>query len=285
MSGTTSFKPVYLDGLCPRTVSGTYVPCKKNISRLPTLLQSATIRLDIDNWYPQNILSCTLTVKEHPTQLLFKLTAKKKHTWTGVLIHQDGDTNPIGATCRVKLIPLKQHARPKIELILRDDTSVTCKRTSDRFHKVTVEFDRVKGVGAVTSFTPHSHKQRPVSLSGKRQNVKEVFNRAGFSVSYSSDRDVIPESRAGKDLAWSKRELHDAMRTYWDHFSKKPQWSLWVFFATMYKDDPSTGGIMFDSNKKAQRRGVALFDGEGALGTKIFAAQAQETPATSVLGK
>lgn len=228
-----------------------------------TGIQSAELRVDVDGWYPQNSASLHVADKRNKTATyIVKLTSAANRTFKGKTVAVFGSKKLIGST--VTLILEKDTKESlRAELAFSDDKKrkwkLTFTKVSDSFHEVQIEIDRLCGVGQCCSFDTASHPARSDRLVSERLDLSEVLRRSGIAVTCSSQNSVIPASLAGSDEAWSRRELHDAMQTYWANYSKKPQWSLWTLFATRFAKDSSIAGIMFDTLDNVQRRGMAIF--------------------------
>jgi len=125
---------------------------------------------------------------------------------------------------------------------------------------VEFEFDSVEGTTAVTTVETHAHPNRPASLPQESLSIEKAFECAGFNVKKSGGVNTIPITATDSDARWSDMEMHDAMQTYWSRFANKPQWSLWVLFASLHETGTSLGGIMFDDIGPNHRQGTAIFN-------------------------
>jgi hypothetical protein len=252
------------------TVSGLYHPDKKNPSPLAEKYSRIEVRFDIDGWYPQKKCSCTLF---SPAHSVFHFTAELKKTgattWKGSILKTFGGRCPFKKTFIIRLERPKVRQRPRLNISFSSTTgkrfTLQLRRSSKYYHRVTFEYDRIARIKSGIRYHPQQHPDRPSLLRDRKLDIAAVYQRAGFRVVHSSDRDVIPMKLAGSDREWSSRELHDAMQTYWSHFADSAQWSLWVLFANLYKGNFSVGGIMFDSSGSAQRQGVAVFNRAGVF--------------------
>jgi hypothetical protein len=129
------------------------------------------------------------------------------------------------------------------------------------FHPLRVEYDCVAGVRSVTSFNPVTYPAHPAAAQDASVTIRKVLQRTGFDVSISGDHSNVPMRYAGGDSAWSDRELHDAMLAYWSNFfTDEAKWSMWILFANRREKNDACAGIMFDTSKRSQRRGMAIFD-------------------------
>lgn len=139
-------------------------------------------------------------------------------------------------------------------------TDLMLMQDSGQFDKVEFEVDVVDNAGRVTEiYDPHSHPNRPASLPASAVSIERAFRNAGFDVSMSAERSVIPVESAGENKAWSDMELHNAMQTFWSRFDSRAQWGMWVIYAALHERGTRLGGIMFDTLGQQHRQGTAIF--------------------------
>ena len=126
------------------------------------------------------------------------------------------------------------------------------------FHPVEFEFDS-SGTTAVTSIDAHAHPNRPATLPAGPITLPSVYTDAGFDVRLRPSG-LVPAALAGPGGRWSDLEMHDAMQAFWSRFANAPQWSMWVFFASLHETGTSLGGVMFDDIGPNHRQGTAIFN-------------------------
>ncbi|MGZ7444654.1 hypothetical protein [Paenibacillus sp. TH7-28] len=221
-----------------------------------------TLRLDVDGPYPQMAASGAW---KHPQLYLHwtaKLAAIGPSAWEGQIIFKDGDTSQFPYTT----VNIALEAAPSnlLQVIFSNGSSFThtsyYRWASPYFHPVQFEFDSEAGVTPVLAIDTHAHPNHPATLPNEQLTIENVFRRAGFDVSISAGANSIPISEAGLDVRWSDAEMHDAMQRHWSQFANEPKWALWVFFASLYEEGASVGGIMFDSIGPQHRQGTAIFN-------------------------
>lgn len=252
------------------TVSGLYLPKKNDPSPLSEKYPRIEVRFDVDGWYPQKMLSCTLdTSAPLPLHFTAELIKNGAASWSGNILKTFGGRRPFKKKFAVRLIRPQPRRRPRLEITVTSTkgTALTLSllRSSIYFHRVTFEYDRVARIKSGIRYHPQKHPDRPAALRARSMDVAGVYRKAGFKVVHSAGSSVVPMKLAGSDSEWSNRELHDAMQAYWSHFTDRAQWSLWVLFANRYKGNPSVGGIMFDTSGTAQRQGIAVFNRAAVL--------------------
>lgn len=128
------------------------------------------------------------------------------------------------------------------------------------FDPIEIELDRVENAGPVVDqYRTDAHPNRPSDLAGNTLTLATVYEQAGFSTEVSEDSAPIPLMEAGADGAWSDSEMHNAMVTYWSRFAHRPQWALWVLYASLHEQGEMLGGVMFDDIGPHHRQGTAIF--------------------------
>lgn len=232
---------------------------------LPWYFKKEELRLDVDGRYPQMTASGTMysgvKVRVHWIASLQKVG---KNQWSGNVWYKHGSTASLPYT-QVKITATSSWypSQRKVTVIFTGGgatpRTITYKYKSRYFHPVEFEFDRVQSAPCVTSVITHDHPNRPASLANETLTIENVYRRAGFDVSKSSNGSTIPLSAAGANSTWSDMEMHDAMQTYWSRFADKAQWSMWVLFASLHDRGTSLGGIMFDDIGPNHRQGTAIF--------------------------
>lgn len=226
------------------------------------------LRVDVDGWYPQNVVSGTITRGlARRVDWYAPVSRTAAGTYLGAIAYRNGDAT---------LLP---HTTVEVALVRRrpfgGGGSATATfsgggaRTSARtftfststFHPVEFEYDTTSDSDAVTDFDIASHPNRPSGLAVESVNIETVFSRAGFKVTKSGGDGAIPVSTAGGDAKWTEQELNDAMSVYWSAYSTAPAWAAWALFAGQSIDGPNLGGIMFDytGSSAPQRQGCVVF--------------------------
>ncbi|MFC4257798.1 hypothetical protein ACFOZ5_01995 [Marinobacter lacisalsi] len=128
------------------------------------------------------------------------------------------------------------------------------------FDPIEFEVDRVENAGPVVhQYRTDAHPNRPSDLPANTLTLANVYEQAGFSTGVSADSGPIPLVEAGADGAWSDSEMHNAMVTYWSRFADRPQWALWVLYASLHEQGEMLGGVMFDDIGPHHRQGTAVF--------------------------
>ncbi|WP_420540400.1 hypothetical protein ACN92M_26490 (plasmid) [Paenibacillus polymyxa] len=223
------------------------------------------LRLDVDGRYPQMVASGT-TIFNFSTTIhwIAKLTADGPNVWKGI-IKNYGNPFPY-TTVQIQVtqsaFPGQRKAKVAFFAGNQSDRSITYRFESPYFHSVEFEFDAEEGTTPVTTFQTNSLDNRPPTLPNETLTIPEVFKRAGFDVRLSQGVSTVPQIDAGTDTKWSYQELNDAMQVHWSHYSNKPNWSLWTFFAASESRERghSLGGIMFDIEGTNHRQGTAIFN-------------------------
>jgi len=233
---------------------------------VPLFLAREELRLDVDGWYPQMVVSGTifsgLTLRVHWVANLVKTAVP--NTYQGNIWYRDGNASWMPYTT-VRLAVTKSWF-PNLRKVIARFTgggaparTRTYIRKSSAFHPVEFEYDTVQGTAKVTQINTGDHPNRPASLPVQNLSIETVYRRAGFDVSKGADT-IVPLSGAGANARWSDMEMHDAMQVHWSRFADKPQWALWVLFASLHEQGTSLGGIMFDDIGPNHRQGTALFN-------------------------
>lgn len=248
--------------------SGLYQSIKPTpaLALSPILLEKQELRLDVDGYYPQMVVSGTIFASISNTiQWIANLTPINSNLWSGNIWYKDGDISIFPYTnveIQVTHSWLHNQQSATVTFSGGGTPQLVCnfKYRSPYFHPVEFEFDSVEGTTAVTAIETHAHPNRPPSLPSENLSIEQVFARAGFDVRKSGSDNVIPITEAGADAEWSDMEMHDAMQIYWSRFANKPQWSMWVLFASLHETGTRLGGIMFDDIGPNHRQGTAIFN-------------------------
>ena len=227
----------------------------------------AELRLDVDSWYPQQVASGVLWSGISATaSWVAHLAATGPLTWSGSIFYKTGNTAVLPFTAVSITVHRGSLFQPPTSATLvfsgggATGLSLDLQYRSPSFHDVQMEFDSATGAGAVTDYATCSHPNRPATLPCETLTIETVFRRAGFNVSKSGGDGTVPIASAGPDQKWSFAEMNDAMEAYWSKYAKVPQWSLWVFFASLSDQGSGLGGIMFDYAGEPQRQGCAIFE-------------------------
>lgn len=228
------------------------------------------LRLDVDGMYPQNMASGTVySGKTLLTHWIANLHPAGSNRWNGVVVkryrgQEDIEFPYTNVVIEAKASTYAHQRSISVEFSAGGITDMTheFKFTSPYYRPMEFEFDTLANRPAVTSYQTHSHPIRPANLPSETLTIEKVYQRAGFDVKMTGRNNVIPETWAGADALWTDRELHDAMQTYWSNYGNKPQWAMWLFFASRRMDEPGdeTLGVMFDYLGRHQRQGAAIFN-------------------------
>jgi hypothetical protein len=251
-------------------VSGLYSMRLKASSSKPTgVLPSqltSTLRLDVDGDLPQMAASGTVASGlKSRADWMAKLQPSGKGEWSGPIeflnavpaanfFPYDGVRIRVSGASPSTLEASVTFSRGKLRAPLLRHSFV-----SRQFRQVEFEFDTVAGATAVTSIDPTAHPNHAPGLTPGQLSISDVYRRAGIGARETTGASTIPVSSAGADSRWSDQEMHDAMQTYWSRFANRPQWSLWVLFASMHEQGPNLGGVMFDGIGPNHRQGTAIF--------------------------
>lgn len=232
---------------------------------VPFWFQREELRLDVDGMYPQMVVSGTIysgvTMRVH---WIANLRRTGTNVYAGPIWYKDGNTSWLPYTAVTVTAVRSWYANQRrVTVQFTGGGSPTRTRTyawkSWTYRNVEFEYDCVVGTSAVTQINLGAHPNRPASLPAGPLSLETVYRRAGFQVSVNPAGSV-PLSGAGANARWSDAEMHDAMQIYWSRFANKPQWSLWVLFASLHEQGTSLGGIMFDDIGPQHRQGTAIFN-------------------------
>jgi hypothetical protein len=230
-----------------------------------TLYSREELRLDVDGRYPQMTVSGTRSgILTTVANWVASLTKTGTNTYSGPIWFKEGNVNAVPHT-KITLKVTKSLFAPqrKVEATFSGGGAASFTRTyvfsSSYFHPGEFEFDTVAGATKVTEIATHDHPNHPATLASENLSLQTVYRRAGFNITESPNGGTIPLSASGADQRWSDQEMHDAMQIYWSRFANKPQWSLWVLFASLHQQGNSLGGIMFDDIGPNHRQGTAIF--------------------------
>lgn len=230
-----------------------------------TLYTREELRLDVDGRYPQMAVSGARAGAFGPVaNWVATLTKTGPDSYAGPIWFKAGNSNAIPHThVTIKVTKSLLSVQRKVEAIFSGGGAASFMRhydfASSYFHPGEFEYDTVAGATRVTEIDTHGHPNRPATLEQETLSLETVYRRAGFNISASPQGGTIPLGAGGADQRWTDQELHDAMQIYWSRFADKPQWSLWVLFASLHVQGDSLGGIMFDDIGADHRRGTAIF--------------------------
>lgn len=247
----------------PRPLSGPVIPFN---------MQTITVRVDVDRFYPQQRISVEV-VRRFPRSTAHAIAEVISDSCTGLnrrtvranIVYRDGNSALIPGTTmtfRARRTTGFNYGAYTLELSGGGITARTYDLhfISDKFDDVEFEVDRVQNAGSiVTSIATHAHPNRPASLPSETITLTTAFDRAGFGASFSPNASVIPNSGAGTNGTWSDTEMHNAMVTYWSRFANRPSWAMWVLYAARHDQGRSLGGVMFDDIGPNHRQGTAIF--------------------------
>lgn len=224
------------------------------------------LRVDVDGRWAQKMVSGYVPGQWH---WVARLEPHGQNRWVGPIFlrHAPGVSFPWTRVV-VQVTPSSFPEQQRVRLEMRRPGGKPRVRSfawaSPSFRKINFEFDWEEGEAPTLSVNTCAHPNRP-SLTCQNLTIEEVFRRAGFDVT-TSPGGPVPKAKAGIDRRWTAREMHDAMQAFWSRFAGRPQWAVWIFFASLYKeDDPhypdgSTAGLMFDDIGREQRQGTAVFN-------------------------
>ena len=230
-----------------------------------TLYTREELRLDVDGRYPQMTVSGTRAGALGPVaSWVAALTRTGSNSYSGQIWFKDGNVNAIPHTqVALKVTKSLLSVQRKVEVTFSGGGAASFVRTyvfsSAYFHPGEFEYDTVAGATRVTEIGTHDHPTRPATIANETLSLEAVYRRAGFNIAASPNGGTIPLGAAGADQRWTDQEMHDAMQIYWSRFHDKPQWSLWVLFASLHVQGDSLGGIMFDDIGSNHRQGTAIF--------------------------
>jgi hypothetical protein len=238
---------------------------------IPQSASNQELRLDVDGRYPLMRASGTFFFSiASRTDWIANLTKTGLNSWTGEIWYKDGDTTSFPYTnvnieVQRSQFPDQRSAAVTFLVGSTSNRTLTYKYKSPYFHEVEFEFDFEERIEPVTAIDTHAHPNRPATLPNETLSIETVYERTGFAVTKSGGDNPIIGLPPGSDARWSDNEMHDAMQIHWSRFANKPQWSMWVLFASIHEEGESLGGIMFDSNETItgpnpnHRQGTAIF--------------------------
>ncbi len=223
------------------------------------------LRLDVDGRYPLQTASGRIRLGlGRSVQWIARLQRRSRYHWIGRIWYKHGATaNFAYTTVEIRATPSFYPHQRVLRAVFSGGGASPSVRTyrfrSRSFHRVQFEVDSVESAPSVTTVQTAAHPNRPASLPGENLSIDTVFRRAGFAVSRTGARDVIPLSDAGTNGTWSDMEMHDAMQAYWSRFANQPQWSTWLLLASLHDRGTGLGGVMFDDIGPNHRQGTAVF--------------------------
>ncbi|MFD2430477.1 hypothetical protein ACFSUK_25170 [Sphingobium scionense] len=248
----------------PRALPGAVDRFDDDINAL-TLYTREELRLDVDGRYPQMTVSGTRAGPLGPVvSWVAALTRTGANHYSGQIWFKDGQVGAIPHTqISLKVTKSLLAAQRKVEATFTGGGAASFVRTyifsSSSFRPTEFEYDTVAGATRVTEIGTHDHPNHPATMASETLSLDTVYRRAGFNVGNASGGGAIPLDAVGADQRWTDQEMHDAMQIYWSRFTDKPQWSLWVLFASLHVQGSSLGGIMFDDIGSNHRQGTAIF--------------------------
>jgi len=232
---------------------------------MPRIAAGEELRLDVDGRYPQMVASGAIPLTlQSRVDWIAALKTAGTDAWKGKVTYKNGAVASFPYTeVSIKVTGgLLPSQRTATVIFSGGGGAVRTRKytfKSAYFHPVEFEFDSVEGTTAVTSIQTHAHPNRPATLPSETLNIEKVFQRAGFQVALSPGASTIPFSNTGPNNRWSDAEMHDAMQAFWSRFANKPQWAMWVLFASLHDQGTSLGGVMFDDIGPNHRQGTAIF--------------------------
>lgn len=250
-------------------VSGLYELMNEiNLPNFTSIAQPASsqeLRLDVDGRYPLMRASGTFSFSiASRVHWIANLTNTGLNSWTGDIWYKDGDTTSFPYTnvnieVQRSQFPDQRSATVTFSVGGASNRTVSYKYKSSYFHEVEFEFDYEEGITPVTAIDTYAHPNRPATLLQETLSIETVFQRTGFAVTKSEGDNAITGLPPGAEARWSDNEMHDAMQIHWSRFVDRPQWSMWVLFASIHEQGEDLGGIMFDGIGPNHRQGTALF--------------------------
>jgi hypothetical protein len=247
-------------------------PPVSGLYKAQTQVLKAVLRLDVDDNYPQMVASGTLGQGiQGNVHWIADLEPAGSSAWKGDIWYTDGNTSAFPYTA-VKVVAQETRGqRQALVRFVQPALDLVFEYASPCFHTVEFEFDHGDGTTPVTKIKTHAHPNRPATLPDEILSLQEVYRRAGFCVSTSSEESTVPLTGAGIGALWSDMEMHDAMQVFWSRFADASQWAMWVFFAGLHEADLPTpwnpnpqpedlGGVMFDDIGPNHRQGTAIFN-------------------------
>lgn len=254
VSGRYSYRP----GMDPASPAG--VPLE------------VVVRVDVDGPEALGYLSVAVS-RQFPSvtahgvaRVIADRASQRERVLEATLEYQDGDPNLLpGRRLEFEASGLRRKGQPVFTLTFTDRPglgSYPLFFQSRQFDPMEFEVDRVENAGAVvTRYHTAAHPNRPADLPEETLTLAGVYEQAGFRVSLSEHSGTIPLVEAGADGSWSDSEMHNAMITYWSRFADRPQWALWVLYASLHDQGEALGGVMFDDIGEHHRQGTAIFTG------------------------
>jgi hypothetical protein len=231
---------------------------------IPPPASSQELRLDVDGRYPLMRASGTfffsIAAQAH---WIADLTSTGLDSWRGNIWYKDGSTTSMPFT-RIRItVQRSQFPNQRSATVTfaggASRQTFVYKYKSPFFRQVEFEFDHEDGITPITTIETHAHPNRPATLPNETLSIETVYERTGFAVTKSGGDTPIVGLPPGSDAKWSDNEMHDAMQIHWSRFANRPQWSMWVLFASIHQQGEGLGGIMFDDIGPNHRQGTALF--------------------------
>lgn len=235
-----------------------------NPTSIPEPASSQELRLDVDGRYPLMRASGTFFFSiASRTHWIANLTNTSLNSWTGEIWYKDGDTasfpyTNVNIEVQRSQFPDQRSAAVTFSVAGASNHTFAYKYKSPYFHEVEFEFDFEEGITPLTAIETHAHPNRPATLLQETLSIETVYQRTGFAVTKSGG-DTPIGLPPGLDARWSDNEMHDAMQIHWSRFANRPQWSMWVLFASIHELGQGLGGVMFDDIGPNHRQGTALF--------------------------
>lgn len=241
-------------------ISGRY----KSIASTPGSSTREKFRLDVDRHYPQMVASGKIKWGiSSKTNWIANLTPTGTDSWHGTIWYKDGNVTAFPYTDVqidvVRVTPAQHTATLTFSGGGGTQRVISFTYKSPYFHRVDFEFDFAQDESATTVINTCDHPNRPATLPCEQLTIQEVYKRTGFDVTTRPGGEV-PIGDAGPNARWSNQEMHDAMQTYWSRFAGRPQWAMWIFFASLHERGTGLGGIMFDDIGPNHRQGTAIFN-------------------------
>lgn len=231
---------------------------------------SVVVRVDVDGPEALDHLSVEV-VRRFPAvtahgvaRVIADRARDRDRTLEADLYYLDGDANLLpGRQLVFEASGLQDGGQPTFTLSFADRPglgSYPLWFRSRYFDPIEFELDRVENAGpVVTQYHTAAHPNRPSDLAAETLTLADVYEQVGFSAELSAASGSIPLVEAGADGAWSDSEMHNAMVAYWSRFADRPQWALWVLYASLHEQGEMLGGVMFDDIGEHHRQGTAIF--------------------------
>ncbi len=247
----------------PRPIPGPLIPF--NLTRM-------TVRVDVDRFFPQNLISVEVT-RLFPSRRCHVIAQVTSDRCTGynrrrveaTINYRDGDASLFpGTTLVFEASRTTGRGYGAYNLTVSGGGAATrthaLRFDSTHFDEVEFEVDQVSNAGtAVTTYATGSHPTRPADLPAETISLATVYQRAGFDARMAPNANTIPVAAAGANGTWSDAEMHNAMVTHWSRFANSPNWAMWVLYAAQHDVGRSRGGVMFDDIGPNHRQGTAIF--------------------------